>query len=219
MNEVNETAYHANETLFIGGESDHEPVAQKRPRSGSFPKFISEAFPSPPSLAFRMSDEDSTEEPVFIDKRDTCDTQLSTDQCAVKTENIEIPEANTTRSEFVEPVIENSEPEAAVSVPESGAPISIMPSLVPGSIIDMVNVPVKNEIENLPLPVMPKTVEPEIPVAEVQSESEMDDTITGAQSFHLDFSIDESKMSISEPILEKSKVLVTSGKFKHQAFT
>ena len=61
MNEVNETAYHANETLFIGGESDHEPVVQKRPRSGSFPKFISEAFPSPPSLAFRMSDEDSTD--------------------------------------------------------------------------------------------------------------------------------------------------------------
>lgn len=102
--------------------------------------------------------------------------------------------------------------EEQISVQETGPPVSIMPSLVPGSIIDMVNFPVENEgfsqkkVE-LIKPVVAE-IPQDVPLVEVQSENEMDDTMTGAQSFHLDFSIDESKLSISEPILEKSKVIL-----------
>ena len=190
-----------------------------------------DAFPSPPSLAYKSLEikEDIIDKPVFDDQNHVTDkicTQLFTGSTENKNivDDSPVVEGASTKIEtdftrmtgqdltgglkpVYQPVFEEQ-----ILVQETGPPVSIMPSLVPGSIIDMVNVPVENggssqkKVE-LVKPVVAE-ISQDIPVAEVQSENEMDDTMTGAQSFHLDFSIDESKLSISEPILEKSKVIL-----------
>ena len=192
---------------------------------------IIDAFPSPPSLAYKSIEikEEFIDKPVFDDQKHLTDsicTQLFTgsaenesivDDSPVVEEGSTRIETDFTRmigQELTGGLKPANQPmfDEQISVQETGPPVSIMPSLVPGSIIDMVNVPVENEGSSQKKAELIKPVVAEIPqdtpVAEVQSENEMDDTITGAQSFHLDFSIDESKLSISEPILEKSKVIL-----------